>query len=159
MRVDRRLAVLLTVVFVASLPAACSDDDPAGPSVPSCGSLTFDDYLPTDENGEITGSGGEGDWCWPVAGSDPSEPYLYPAYPNPFNPATTIRIVLPEPSRILVRVVDARCRLVRTLFDDDRDFGTWDMVWNGLDDSGAKVPDGLYGVILTVGDFDCAGVV
>lgn len=156
---DRRFTVLLVAALAVAVIAACSDDDPAEPGMSSCGALTFDDYLPTDEDGNATGAGGEGDWCWPTAGADPSKPYLYPAYPNPFYPTTTIRFALPEDAHLNLRVINDDCRLVRTLVDENLAFGEYTVVWNGQDEFGTAQPEGLYGVILTVGDFTCAGVI
>ncbi|MDZ7391616.1 MAG: right-handed parallel beta-helix repeat-containing protein [candidate division KSB1 bacterium] len=36
----------------------------------------------------------------------PGEFYLYPAYPNPFNPATTVRFSVPEPAHLTLTVYD-----------------------------------------------------
>jgi hypothetical protein len=47
----------------------------------------------------------------------PSSFVLHEAYPNPFNPATTISFVLPTESRVLLRVYDIQGREVSTLAD------------------------------------------
>ncbi|MCP4571551.1 MAG: hypothetical protein GY838_04305 [bacterium] len=154
----RIVAILLVAMAAAAILAACSDDDPTEPGG-GCVELTFDDILPTDDNGDVIGSGGVGDWCWPDAGSDPSEPYLYPAFPNPFNSANEIQFALPSAGHVYLRVVDSRCRVVRVLLDADRDFGTWSVTWDGEDEGGTRQGDGLYGVILTVGNFRCSGVI
>lgn len=153
------MRILTLLALAVLLLAACSEDDPAAPRKGFCGSITFDDVLPTDQDGDVTGTGGVGDWCWPDAGSDPAEPYLYPAFPNPFGLTTTSRVILPAAGDVLLRIVDADCVLVRTLHDGPRDAGPHDFVWDGRDETSARQPDGLYGVILTVGDFDCWGVV
>lgn len=158
MRHERMLALLLVALLGVALVAACSDGDPMDPGS-SCVGLTFDDVLPTDETGQIIGSGGDGDWCWPPAGSDPSEPYLHPAFPNPFNSATTLLVTLPEAANLNLRVVDGGCRVVRTVFAGRREQGIWSFVWDGENTAGEKLPDGLYGIVLAVGDFTCAGVV
>ena len=42
---------------------------------------------------------------------------LYPAYPNPFNPSTTISFDLPQTSPVRLDVFDIQGRLVSTLID------------------------------------------
>jgi hypothetical protein len=51
------------------------------------------------------------------------------AYPNPFNPATTIRYTLPEAGRVRVEVYDARGAHVSTLFDGERAAGAAHTSW------------------------------
>ena len=48
----------------------------------------------------------------------PHDFYLYPAYPNPFNPETTIRFSVPEPSHVVLTVFDLLGRTIAQLADD-----------------------------------------
>ncbi len=48
---------------------------------------------------------------------------LYPNYPNPFNPSTTIRFALPEPAKVRVDVFDVTGRHVARLLDEYRSEG------------------------------------
>jgi len=48
---------------------------------------------------------------------------LYPNYPNPFNPSTTIRFSLPEPARARLDVFDITGRHVARLLDEYRSEG------------------------------------
>jgi hypothetical protein len=64
--------------------------------------------------------------------------------PNPFNPSTAIRFVIPERSRVSVGVYDAGGRIVRTLVDDTRDAGEHEIVWDGRDDRGVSQSSGVY---------------
>ncbi|TVQ68553.1 MAG: T9SS C-terminal target domain-containing protein [Balneolaceae bacterium] len=48
---------------------------------------------------------------------------LYPNYPNPFNPSTTIRFALPEPAKVRVDVFDITGRHVVQLLDEYRSEG------------------------------------
>jgi hypothetical protein len=64
---------------------------------------------------------------------------LLPNQPNPFNPSTTIRFVVPEKERVLLTIHDVAGRLVATLVDDVRDAGAHALEWNG---SGAA--SGVY---------------
>jgi outer membrane protein assembly factor BamB len=79
--------------------------------------------------------------------------YLGQCYPNPFNPSTTIRFGLDEPSVLTLRVYDVSGKLVRTLISGRRDSGEHDEVWNGTDDSGRNVSSGVYFYRLKAGSF------
>ncbi len=71
--------------------------------------------------------------------------------PNPFNPSTTISFTLPANERVTIVVYDASGRMVRTLVDANRDFGTHEVAWDGRDDEGAVVGSGVYFYRLTAG--------
>ena len=65
--------------------------------------------------------------------------------PNPFNPVTEIRMVLPENAPVSFEVYDVSGRLLRTLLPaGPRSAGTVRAVWDGTDDGGREVPSGVY---------------
>jgi hypothetical protein len=69
---------------------------------------------------------------------------LDPVWPNPANPAVTVRFRASESENVAVRIMDLRGRLVRELY---RGTGTgdWqDIVWNGKTDRGTAAASGLY---------------
>lgn len=76
-------------------------------------------------------------------------------YPNPFNPATVIRYSIPKgsESRVLLSIYNLHGRLVRTLIDEVKSFGTYSISWDGKDVRGISVSSGLYFYRLQVGDF------
>ena len=74
----------------------------------------------------------------------PRTPVVHQNAPNPFNPGTTIRFELPDPGRVRLRVYDAHGRLVRTLLDEERPSGYFQVFWNGEDASGRRVGSGVY---------------
>ncbi len=77
-------------------------------------------------------------------------------YPNPFNPSTTIRFDVPEGHASVpvdISIYDLRGRLIRTLVDEEKPPGTYQVHWNGRDDMGTKVPSGVYLYRITAGDF------
>jgi hypothetical protein len=55
---------------------------------------------------------------------------LLPNHPNPFNPNTTIRYVLPSEMRVTILVHDVSGRVVATLLDDVRPAGAHQVTWN-----------------------------
>tara|TARA_Y100000590_G_scaffold415019_1_gene512403 strand:- start:6624 stop:10700 length:4077 start_codon:yes stop_codon:yes gene_type:complete len=72
-----------------------------------------------------------------TAGQDSEEPELQvetfslkPAYPNPFNPSTTIRYSIPETGSILIKVYDLSGREVSTLVDRVMPPGYHSLSWN-----------------------------
>ncbi len=65
-------------------------------------------------------------------------------YPNPFNPATTIRFALAEPAAVRLAIYQIDGRLVTTLVDEVRAAGEHGVVWRGQDDLGRGVASGTY---------------
>jgi hypothetical protein len=71
-------------------------------------------------------------------------------YPNPFNPSTAVRFVLPEPGEVELSVYDIRGRLVTTLVAERLEAGFHETVWRGRDSHGGTVSAGVYLCRLTV---------
>ena len=69
---------------------------------------------------------------------------LYNAYPNPFNPTTTIEFEVPYSMDIILNIYDISGRLVKTLVDDIKYPGLYSAVWDGTDQYGNNVANGLY---------------
>ncbi|MCB9516863.1 MAG: hypothetical protein H6693_11775 [Candidatus Latescibacteria bacterium] len=79
-----------------------------------------------------------------VPGGAPAAAALLGAYPNPFNPATTLRVELPAAGRVRVSILDLQGRRVRTLHAGLLPAGPSAMVWDGRDDAGRALPSALY---------------
>ena len=79
---------------------------------------------------------------------------LYANVPNPFNPETVIRYDLAGKEAMDVRlaIYNVAGQLVRNLVDEQQRLGTYEVVWDGLDESGAVVSTGVYLYRLEVGD-------
>ncbi len=73
------------------------------------------------------------------------------AFPNPFNPRTTLSFRLAREGHVQLSIVDLRGRRVATLVDEARPAGEYKTVWNGTDDKGARVSSGMYFVMLKSG--------
>jgi len=69
---------------------------------------------------------------------------LYNAYPNPFNPSTTIEFELPYSMEVTLNIYDISGRLIKTLVSDIKHRGLHSVVWNGKNNSGISVSNGLY---------------
>jgi len=78
---------------------------------------------------------------------------LYPNYPNPFNPSTTISFSLANPQFASLKIYNLKGQVVKTLLNSDLDKGNHKAVWNGTDDSGQKVGSGIYLYRLEAGDY------
>ncbi len=66
------------------------------------------------------------------------------AYPNPFNPSTTIEYAIPVSNHVTLKIYDLLGREVRTLVDRYVTAGTYNVVWDGRDEAGNTVPSGAY---------------
>ena len=69
---------------------------------------------------------------------------LFPAFPNPFNPVTTIQYDIPIDSEVLLLVYDIQGRLVKTLVNTNQSAGYKSIRWNGMNDLGQSVSAGMY---------------
>lgn len=63
----------------------------------------------------------------PISNNLPGEYKCYPAYPNPFNPATTVKYSLPKKDDITIQLFDITGRLIRKWIYKDQTRGTYEM--------------------------------
>ncbi len=66
------------------------------------------------------------------------------AYPNPFNPSTTLRFRLSTPTTVLLAIYDLAGRQVRTLAVGKLPEGDHAVRWDGRDENGALLSSGVY---------------
>ena len=69
---------------------------------------------------------------------------LYQNYPNPMSYATKIEYSLPKVSHVTLKIYNISGQLVETLVEESQTPGCYRVVWNGQDNSGNKVPSGIY---------------
>lgn len=74
----------------------------------------------------------------------PTETKLLPAYPNPFNPITTIEYHLAEKGWTQLTIFDLLGRPVRTLINQQKPAGKYHIQWNGHNDIGKPISAGMY---------------
>lgn len=74
----------------------------------------------------------------------PDQYRLSQNYPNPFNLVTTIEYDLPEESEVNITVYSILGQKVKTLLNEKKPPGHYRLTWDGVDDSGHKVPSGIY---------------
>ena len=66
-------------------------------------------------------------------------------FPNPFNPATTIRYGLPKAERVTLKIYNLLGAEVATLVNDEpKAAGYHAAIWDGRDGNGRVVASGVY---------------
>ncbi len=65
--------------------------------------------------------------------------YLAQNFPNPFNPATTIRFNVPEESRVKLSIINSLGQVVEQLANGETARGTYEKVWDA-----SKFSSGIY---------------
>ena len=76
---------------------------------------------------------------------------LLPAYPNPFNPSTTLTVKLAEAMQVKVEVFDIRGRLITVLEDAMMPSGVHRLEWLARDSFDLPVASGMYIIRLRAG--------
>ena len=84
---------------------------------------------------------------------NPKDFALYPAYPNPFNPTTTLQYDLPEDATVKIMIYDIMGREVRTLVKSQQNAGFKSIVWDATNDLGQPVSAGMYLYRFSAGKF------
>ena len=84
--------------------------------------------------------------------SVPKSLALYQNYPNPFNPGTRIHYSLKRHENVILKIFNISGQLVRTLVDQKQFPGEYIIDWDGRDDRGYLVSNGVYLYRIQVGD-------
>jgi hypothetical protein len=100
----------------------------------------FDDFEITEAVPVTVGIDGEGSSVTYLS----SNYQLMQNYPNPFNPETIIEYRVPKRGRVELNIYNMLGQKIRTLVNDDMPAGTYQVFWNGRDDSGNMVATGIY---------------
>ena len=84
----------------------------------------------------------------PTPGATPSSVRLWP---NPFNAAVTVAFQLDHPASVSVRIYDELGQRVRVLAAEaERPAGSYQFVWDGLDQAGRSQASGTYFLVVSV---------
>ena len=78
---------------------------------------------------------------------------LQNAYPNPFNPVTTLRYDLPEDALVNITIYDMMGRIVSNLVSSQQNAGYKSIQWNATNNIGQPVSAGLYLYTIQAGKF------
>ena len=75
------------------------------------------------------------------------------AYPNPFNPETTIEFSVPTDGFVKVDVYNTAGQLVSSLVDKDLSAGAYKTTWDAMTQDGQQASSGVYFYRMEAGDF------
>jgi hypothetical protein len=112
----------------------------------------------------------------PEQGNTPHTFALYQNYPNPFNPSTNILFsvygshfivhspihekavnsslfMVDSPIHTTLKVYNVKGQLVRTLVDEEKLPGNYNIIWDGKENSGKEVSSGIYFYQLKTKDY------
>jgi hypothetical protein len=73
-------------------------------------------------------------------------------YPNPFNPQTRIKYDLPHTGKVLMKVYNIVGEEICTLVDEVKPAASFEVLWDGRDNTGHRVATGVYLYQLEVQD-------
>ena len=83
----------------------------------------------------------------------PDRLMMHNAYPNPFNPVTSIRYDLLQNTMVNITIYDMMGRVVKTLVNGTQTAGFKTIQWNATNDRNESVSAGLYLYTIQAGDF------
>ena len=78
---------------------------------------------------------------------------LHNAYPNPFNPITTLRYDLAVQTHVNITVYNMLGRKVRTILNQQQDPGYKSLIWDATNDYGKPVSAGIYLYQIQAGEY------
>ena len=82
----------------------------------------------------------------------PLEFEMYPAYPNPFNPVTTIGYYLPNEGSVSITIYDMMGRVIKVMQGGIQAPGYGKAQWNATNDKGQPVSAGVYLYQISIGE-------
>jgi flagellar hook assembly protein FlgD len=85
--------------------------------------------------------------------SRPVDFLLYQNHPNPFNPSTAISFSLRTESHVTLDIYNVLGQKVRTLVDESKNAGNYEVNWDGKDVNGKNVTGGIYFYRIQAGEF------
>ncbi|MEA3501066.1 MAG: FlgD immunoglobulin-like domain containing protein, partial [Candidatus Marinimicrobia bacterium] len=89
----------------------------------------------------------------PLESTTPKAFRLYPNYPNPFNPVTTIQYDLPEDGYVQLVIYNIRGEVATTLVKNNQTAGSYQLHWNGKNENGKLLPSGIYLLKIVTGNY------
>ena len=76
------------------------------------------------------------------------------AYPNPFNPSTTIQYQIPQTDNVKIEIYDLLGSKIWYKNIDEQPAGKHKITWNGTDKNGGNVSSGVYLLKVQAGSFN-----
>ncbi len=74
-----------------------------------------------------------------ISSTIPTHYQLFPNFPNPFNPTTTIRYGIPERSHVTIKIFDIKGDFIKELENSVKDAGFYSINWKT-----GNIPTGIY---------------
>ena len=84
-------------------------------------------------------------------GSDKEEPKLLTASPNPFSSSTRLSIQYKSEETVKVEIYDSFGHWVKTMLSSSLSEGNYELKWDGTDNNGNHLPQGVYFAIMFSG--------
>ncbi|MBN2413902.1 T9SS type A sorting domain-containing protein [candidate division KSB1 bacterium] len=84
----------------------------------------------------------------------PADYHLMQNFPNPFNPETLISFSIPKDGHVGLLVFNTMGQKIRTLVNEYKNAGTFNVTWDGRNDAGLNVSSGTYIYVLKSGDMN-----
>lgn len=81
------------------------------------------------------------------------ESFIVAAYPNPFNPSTTVQYSLPQNNDVSFTVYDMLGKEIWSCLLPNQPAGTHELLWNGVNSSGQQIGSGVYILNVTAGKY------
>jgi hypothetical protein len=78
---------------------------------------------------------------------------LYNAYPNPFNPTTTLHYELPLESLVSLNIYDLMGHNIKFIISNKQPAGHHSIKWDATNNLGEPVSAGMYIYMIQVGEF------
>lgn len=76
--------------------------------------------------------------------ANPGDFTLYQNHPNPFNMTTFIRFDLPRSTYVKIDVFNMLGQKIRSLMNEQKQSGSYNVSWNGINDSGEFAGSGIF---------------
>jgi len=105
--------------------------------------ITLDFWMEMSYSGPLAIAGG--------IGLQPGQFKLHQAYPNPFNPTTTLKYEMGSAGPVSINVFDVNGRKIRSLYNGIQIPGQHEVRWDAKDDHGRSMSSGVYLFNVNVG--------
>ena len=75
------------------------------------------------------------------------------AYPNPFNPQTSVEFAVPSDGFVKIEIFNSVGQVVGSIVDQDLSAGAYTATWDAIDASGNQLSSGVYFYRMEAGEF------
>ena len=99
---------------------------------------------PEFEINSIIVAGRDGEEVFYEFSEIPASYSLHQNFPNPFNPTTNIKFLVPVSGTVKLAVYDILGQEINSLLNEYVTAGEYNLTWNGQNADGVKVPSGIY---------------